>query len=174
MTRRIFIVLALLWGASTVSSYAAVYEWVDDKGISNFTDDLDKVPAKYRQKMKKQELDTRGEVRAPSVQQPVEQVSLPPVSPELPGGHDQAWWNSQFNAIKGEMKVISDNLPQKRDRLAVLRHKRVVFQRGSDRKAYFDLSSEIERDEARLKELQESLAGLEAEADRLAVPKEWR
>ncbi len=174
MTRKILILLTLLWCASALSSYATVYEWMDDKGGSNFTDDLDKVPPKYRQKVKKQEVETRGEVRAPSPQQPAEQPSPPAVSTDLPGGHDQLWWSSQFSAIRKEMKALADNLPSKRDNLAILRHKRVVYQRGSDRKAYFDLKSEIERDEARLKELQDSLAGLEAEADRLAVPKEWR
>lgn len=166
--------LLVLWAVTAPSAYAAVYEWMDDKGVTNLTDDLNKVPLRYRSKVKKQEVDTRGEVRAPATPQPAEQVSPPVASSGPGGGHNQAWWSSRFNSIRNEMKVISDSLPGKRERLAALRHKRVVYQRARDRKAYFDLSGEIERDEARLKGLQESLAALEAEADRFGVPKEWR
>jgi len=72
------------------------------------------------------------------------------------------------------MKNIQDNLPKKRDELAELRRKKIIFSKPSGRIAYYDMLKGIERDEARVTELQNQLAELDAKAAKAGVPLGWR
>jgi hypothetical protein len=166
----------LLAGMLTGPVHATVYEWTDERGVVSFTDDPDKVPARYRKNMKKQEIETQGTVRppAPAEQTPVSPAQPAPAEQTLYNGHDIGWWSAQFKALRDEQKRISDALPEKRVRLTDLHRQRVFYQRSRDRVAYNALNDEIQQDEARLKELQGSLDRLEAEADRFGVPREGR
>jgi hypothetical protein len=170
-----FVYVILLAGAMPVAAHAAVYEWTDDKGVVNLTDNPDKIPAQYRKKARKQDVETRGEPHRPaqtSVPEAAEKTE--PSAPQLIDGHDAAWWHDRFVALRDDQKRISDGLPEKKERLTQLHRKHVIYQRSRDRVAYNSLNDEIQQDEARIKELQGSLEQLEAEADRLGVPKDWR
>ena len=43
-------VLLLLILSFSLPASAEIYKWVDDKGVINFTDNRDAIPAKYRKK----------------------------------------------------------------------------------------------------------------------------
>ena len=45
MKKLIFILVLLIFASS---AWATVYKWVDERGVVNFADDLDKVPPAYR------------------------------------------------------------------------------------------------------------------------------
>ncbi|MGD0844567.1 MAG: hypothetical protein ABSA06_09405 [Geobacteraceae bacterium] len=55
-----------------------------------------------------------------------------------------------------------------------LRRQRTVYQKPGERIAYYDKLREIERDEARVTELQKQLDDLDTKAAKAAVPLEWR
>lgn len=123
---RLVIVLVITVFACS-AALADVYEWVDRDGVTHFTDDLHKVPARYRDKMKRRESAT-AEKRAP-------EASAPPPAPEtlqgipkagLYGGHDESWWRSGFRALREQMKRIQGDLPGKKDELTKLHHEWVV------------------------------------------------
>jgi hypothetical protein len=161
------------------AAHAATYEWVDSQGVIHFTDDPDKIPFKYRNKARQLDLTPApGEKELPPAQPPrqpaVESVPAADNAGSLYGGHNESWWRASFKAWRDEMKTIQENLPGKKERLNVLRRKRIIYQKPGDRTAYYDLSAEIEKDEARIKEVQNQLAALDAEADKSGVPLEWR
>jgi chromosome segregation ATPase len=151
---------------------AATYEWTDSRGGVHFTDDSDKIPAKYRNKAR--EVNVTPENVAPS--QPQSRI-VPPAARESEssyGGHNEMWWRSSFKTLRKEMKNIQENLPRKRDQLAKLRRQRTIYQKPSGRIAYYDMLREIERDEARVTELQKQLAELDTKANKAGVPLGWR
>ena len=155
---------------------ATVYEWTDEHGVVSLTDDPDKIPPRYRTKVRKREIETQGAESSPL---PKGESSISPEAPApaaqtLYNGHDVAWWRAQFKALRDEQKRISDALPAKREQLTDIHRKRTIFQRPRDRVAYNNLNEEIQQDEARLKELQASMDRLAAEADRFGVPREGR
>ena len=179
---------------------AEVYEWVDGQGVVHFTDQLDNVPASYREKVKRRESVSGEKVNvAPTPAAPPAAESAPQEQKaELYGGHDRNWWLSSFKALRDERKDIQDKLPEKKETLTKL-HRRWVISMGrtpkegestsnpenyitqsalstpgKHREAYYDKKAEIEKDEARLKEIEQQLASLEADADRGGVPFEWR
>jgi hypothetical protein len=176
-----FLILFIATILFSFTVYATTYKWVDDKGVVNYTDDPDKIPAKYLKRVKK--LPSTNAEGSPNV--PAEKVrektqTAPGAEPvvqnkeKLFGGHDENWWHSSFSGLHNELKEIEDALPGKKDELVALRRKMTIYQAGRDRKAYYDKLAEIEKDESRIKELNEQLNALDAEASKAGVPFEWR
>lgn len=155
---------------------AEVYQWVDGQGGVHFTDDLDKVPARYRKKVKTIESAAPGERPIPPAAAPAPVATPAPAEkkPELYNGRDQNWWSTAFSVARDELRTAREQLAGKQESLTALRRKRVIYQRTRDRIAYNELKEEIGRDEEKIKQLQEKLANLESEADRAGVPPEWR
>jgi len=122
----------------------------------------------------------------------------------LYGGHEEAWWRGRYADVRNEIKRIQDALPAKNDELEKLHRKWVISKGrkpgegetrddrfvkpppgegelshalsnpGRYRSAYYEKKSDIEKDETRIKELQENLNNLEVEAGKAGVPLEWR
>ena len=148
---------------------AATYEWTDSQGGMHFTDNADNIPAKYRNKAR-QLADT------PDTVAPVQQKNSPAargIGPSY-GGHDERWWRTSFQTLRDELRNIQENLPRKRGQLPGLRHERTIYQKRGERIAFSDMLKEIERDEARVIELQKQLAELDITASKAAVPLAWR
>ncbi|MGA2518338.1 MAG: DUF4124 domain-containing protein [Thermodesulfobacteriota bacterium] len=51
MKKALVLLLALACFIFTSSASATIYRWVDEKGVTNFSDDYDKIPAAYRDKV---------------------------------------------------------------------------------------------------------------------------
>jgi DNA repair exonuclease SbcCD ATPase subunit len=92
----------------------------------------------------------------------------------LYGGHNEEWWRSAFAKIREELKTIQDKLPEEKQDLEAARRKMAIYQYPKYRQAYYDLKSEIEKDEARIEELNKQLESLDNDASRAAVPLDWR
>jgi hypothetical protein len=160
------------------SAWATVYEWVDNKGIVNMTDNPDNVPARYRKVMKVRDIDA-GESTAPD-----EGSKTPAPSPDaaiptsreavLYGGHNEGWWSSAFREARDNIKKLNDQIAGKKKNLEELHRKRVLYQKPSDRVAYYALSDEIAKNEEQVKALQKNLDDLDASADAAGVPQSWR
>ena len=167
---RIIFLLAGVMAMATVA-FAGVYEWTDGQGGVHFTDNADNIPAKYRNKAREKELQPAIEIKNEPAQAVTPTVQSTP-SPY--GGHDETWWRASYSGLREEMKRIQANLPDKRAQLAQLRRKREIYQKPSGRIAYYDMLKEIERDEARVTELQKELADLDDKAAKAGVPLAWR
>jgi hypothetical protein len=180
-TMRYFSWFLLTFFFFSIPAVAAMYEWTDDKGVVNFTDNPDSIPAKYRNKAKKRPsikaepsesvpVQTRQPVETPSSVKPMPQSA----NEVLYGGHDEEWWRSRYGGLHDELKAIQDGLPGKREDLSAARRKFTVYQYPQYRKAYYDLMAEIENDESRINELNNQLETLDTEAARAGVPLDWR
>jgi hypothetical protein len=161
---------------ATVPADAGIFEWVDSEGVTHFTDNPDNIPAKYRKKVKERELEP---VENPPVAPAASPVPPPPENKvgeeqRLRGGHEEWWWHASFSEVRQELDGIQSTLAGKREQLSMVRRKRVIYQKASDRVAYNELDADIKQDEAREKALEDRLVTLEAEADRAGVPQEWR
>ena len=154
------------------AAHATDHEWTDSQGGVHFTDNLNNVPAKYLDKVKK--LDLKPVIQKEKQPAQPEQTSSATAAQSPYGGHDETWWRSSFTALRNEMKSIQDNLPGKKDKLDELRRKFYIFSKPSGRIAYNDMYAEISRDEARVAELQKQLAALDDAAAKAAVPVGWR
>lgn len=176
--RQLFHVLAIVTGF-TVAAQAETYRWVDDKGVIHYTDNPDRIPSRFLKRVK--EIPAPGvdgpgqDSRAPEpIQQRQPQRDLTGSSLNLPGGLSEQEWRARFTALRVEMKTLQDGLPEKREILDQFRRKRLIYQRPQDRSAFNEHKDKIERDEARIKELEAQLAVLEIEASRAGVPIGWR
>jgi hypothetical protein len=166
-------IIFLLAGVLAIAdvALAGVYEWTDSQGGVHFTDNADKIPAKYRNKAREKEMQPAIEIKS----EPAEAITPTVQSTPSPyGGHDETWWRSSYSGLRDEMKRIQENLPYKREKLTQLRRKREIYQKPTGRIAYYDMLKEIERDEARVTELQKELADLDEKAAKAGVPLAWR
>jgi hypothetical protein len=156
------------------SAHAAFYEWGDAEGVTHFTDNPDKIPARYRARAKKLKL---SEEAAPArAAEPVPQAAPEAAEPAGPsfGGQPEQWWRDQFSVLRRELKALQDGLSGKQEKLAELRRKRVIYSKAQDRVALNSLQAEVSVDEVRIAELQQQIAELERRAVRASVPLDWR
>jgi hypothetical protein len=178
------LLVVLVFGFSG-SANADTYQWIDNQGVVNFTDNPDNVPKKYRTKVKVSPSvnsatgTTNSANTGTSVgpdKKPEVTVTTPaaPGGPKLYGGHDQGWWKARYSSLRGELKNLQDNLPAKREELEKLRRKLVLYTYARNRVPYQEKLAEIQRDEERIKVLNDQLASLDTEASTAGVPFDWR
>lgn len=177
---------------------ADTYQWTDSKGVVHFTDNPDKIPRQYRKKVKKRpsvksETPVSVSPAAPKAEEKREASKAPP----LYGGHDENWWRTTTGNLRQELAKLTEELPAKRDKLQFLRRRWVISMGrtpktgesvedldsyvnksalstpGKDREAYYSMKNEIERDEARIKQIEQELADLELQATKAGVPRVW-
>jgi len=177
--KMILVVVLFLWGMPTPGAQAAFYTWVDAQGVTHFTDNPDRIPAKYRHKAKEMNLaDDPAAAKTPVPAQPAA-PPLPPDSalsgePDGYGGKSPAWWRESFAVLRRELKALQEGLPEKQNKLGELRRKRVIYTRVQDRVAVNSMQAEVSADELRIAELQKQLADLDRQATRAGVPAELR
>jgi hypothetical protein len=173
-----FSVVCILTALAASPALGDIFQWTDDKGVVHFTDDADRVPSRYKGKVRVQPTEPQAPAAKPAPAQP-EQVRPVVVQPEpagttLYGGHDEGWWRGRFLELRGSLAGIQNGLPAKRERLLQLNRERVLYTRARDRVAYYDLQAEIDRDEAQIAEFQKNLQDLDREASSAGVPFDWR
>jgi hypothetical protein len=103
--RKVFILLILLVFISP--TYAAtIYKWVDEEGIVNYTDDYNKVPTLYLDRVKILEFFTE---KGPPVQTP---QTTPGIKEEIRTdiyGRDETWWREKVRPWKEQLKEATEN-----------------------------------------------------------------
>ncbi|MBJ6727479.1 DUF4124 domain-containing protein [Geomesophilobacter sediminis] len=152
--------------------YATTYEWVDSKGTVNFTEDLGKVPKKYRKKVRV----IGDETGAPQITETTESTGKgAPVTkaserqPErktLYGGKDEKTWRADFAQARGELKVAEQDVREIGTRMKDISK--------MSRTEYLTLQNSLRQDEARMQGKRKRLDELTAEADAAGVPADFR
>ncbi len=196
--RKLFLALILLLLLDGSNAGADIFQWEDEQGVLHFTDNADKIPRKYKMKVKQRE---SGPVAVPvqkpaDVQAPVAQVPLPLAAEMLYGGQPASWWQERFNAVRQTLAEAKSVLAEKQEALQRAHRAYVVSLDtsrikvdsenedkvksygintiGAKRKAYRDLQEEIPRLEERVREIEAQLAALQAEADAADLPGDAR
>jgi hypothetical protein len=173
-----FLMMALF--LFSVNVQAALYEWKDDRGVVNFTDNPANIPTKYRNRVKKrpsinvENVETSSDQGAGESSQAVEPTPSTSESQASFGGHNEDWWRSRFSSIRDELKATQDGLPAKQEQLEAARRKMTIYSFPRYRKAYYDLLADIEKDNAKIKDLNSQLETLDNEASKAGVPFNWR
>ncbi|UFS69827.1 DUF4124 domain-containing protein [Geomonas sp. RF6] len=189
--RRVALITVLLLQMPLICQGAPVYEWKDSRGVLHFTDNIKNVPNSYRDKVRVRDFGPPepspqgapggavggGTGGAPGGSTAPAQT-LPSVvgkpSGDTYGGRTGLWWRSRFETARTQIATLQNGLSAKQQRLTESRRRHVIFQRPKDRVASNELAAEIDKDQARITELQEELKILQQEADRAGVPAEWR
>jgi uncharacterized protein DUF4124 len=166
----------------SVPAFAETYTWEDDQGTINFTEDLGKVPKKYRKKARiiGEEEPSTAEVKeekVPPAMQPKESsqgdVSLEnkksaPTSKldnkAMYGEKDGAAWKSEFAAMKADVKAAEDQLVANRNRLKDIS--------AMSREEYLTLQDTIRSNEKNVLGLRKKFDELKKEAESAGVPAE--
>ncbi|HJV34931.1 DUF4124 domain-containing protein [Geomonas sp.] len=162
------------------AAYAAFFKWVDESGVTHFTDSRNKIPKKYRKQAKELTMLEDSSPAHPTqeaaptpVQQPAAQQ--PPANQEPTyGGHNAPWWKDQFSKLKAQVKDLQASLAQKNAKLAELRRKRALYFRAQDRVAINEMQDSIAADESKLSDTLKQLDDLDQQATREGVPADWR
>jgi hypothetical protein len=149
---------------------AATYEWTDDGGVVHFTDDQEKIPAKFRKRVKELNIGNDQNVISPAA--PAQGNTPSSVSP--PASPSEGSWRLRFANLRKEIKSLEDSLPAMKDQELALNRKRILYGRTSDRIARNNMVESIAKVEERIKALQEELKSLNKEASDAGVPPEWR
>jgi len=163
--KKLLVMMLLLY---PLSSSAFTYQWTDDRGTVNFTEDLGKVPKKYRKKVKV----SGGEDGAPQTTVISEPESgkakgaTPLQGKKLYGGKDESGWRNEFLSTRGNLQQAESDLAELRGRLGDTSK--------MSRSEYLSIQNSIKHGESRQQQLKKKLDLLQESADRIGVPDEFR
>jgi len=150
---------------------AAVYRWVDGNGSVHFSDNPETIPQKYKKQA--ETIDQGGDNKPTDVQVQSGVVQSPLQTPPVTD-KGQEYWHNRFNDLNVKLKGLKEGLDIKRKTMIEYRHKWLTNQKRTDRQALNQIEVEIGRDEEQIKDIENQLESLDAEAARNAVPFEWR
>jgi hypothetical protein len=161
--KQLLLLMVLLLLVSN-AAYGQLYEWIDDRGSVNFTDNPDRIPAKYRNSATVREGDMKGQGEK-SVK-PAVQPQPPQSKPELYDGKVLSWWQKEYKARLKQLELEKGELERLKDEQNTARRKRITMGRASDRMALAEKRSEAEAKEARVKDLEKELTAFKSSAER--------
>jgi hypothetical protein len=164
--KKLLVVMLLLY---PMSALAQTYEWTDERGTVSFTEDLGKVPKKYRKKVKVIGGDENAAPQISVINEPAKvksKVEEAQKGKKLYAGKDEGTWRNEFLAAKGDLQRAESELAELRGRL--------TDTSKMSRPEYLATQSTIKRGEGRLEALQRKLDLLRESADRAEVPMEFR
>lgn len=164
--RKILVLLLLL---VPVPLLAETYQWTDSRGTVNFTEDLGRVPKKYRRKVKllgQDDAATPGAETAETAKPVARAIEAGTAKKVVYGDKDEKGWRSEFTQLKGDLKLAEQDLTDYRARLGDTSK--------MTRTEYLNLTSSVKHQEYRVQELRKRLEGLNAAADQAGVPADLR
>lgn len=147
--KRLLVLLLLLY---PLSASAQTYEWTDARGTVNFTEDLGKVPKKYRKKVKvigadegtTQIIDTTEPVKGKTKDLGTQTEKKP-----LESGKDEAGLRNEIAATKNQLQATEKELEGLRGRLGDTSK--------MSRSEYLTIQNSIKHYEVRVQELNKKL-----------------
>ena len=161
-------------------AFADFYQWVDDKGVLHITDDLHKVPEKYRGKVKIFKTKPSDEYEEPSPPPPPQRPypMAPAVEEEtrLYGDRPLSWWKETFEKTKEAIRKVKERMTIKRQYISVFEGGRRFGQifAPEDVERYEKYKEELKEDQKELKRLEKELEELRRKATIYGVPRRIR
>jgi hypothetical protein len=160
-----------------VTAFAETYIWEDERGTTNFADDLSKVPRKYRKKARIVGQEEPPSAEAPEKEKPAvppqkgatqEGKEAAPAAKEekkaVYGGKDAATWKYEFAAARANLKAAEDQLVGNRNRMKDTS--------GMSRSEYLSIQNTLKSLEHSVLGLRKQLDDLKQEAQKVGVPAE--
>ncbi len=106
------IILLILLAFATPGYAATVYKWLDKDGVANYTDDYNKVPAFYRDRVETLEFFT--EKRPPEQTPQTKPVIKDEIRTDI-YGRDETWWKEKVHPWKEQLKEATENYERVRE-----------------------------------------------------------
>ena len=154
--KKLLVVLLLLY---PLSASAQTYEWTDDGGTVNFTEDLGKVPKKYRKKVKVLGADDSG---TPQVIENTEPAKTKPK--ESAASQDKKASGSKDDAAsRKDYAIAKANLAATEQEIADLRA-RLDDTSKMSRGEYLTIQNSLKQDEFRAQEKRKKVEQLRESA----------
>ena len=159
--KKLLVVLLLLY---PLSVSAQTYEWTDASGTVNFTEDLGKVPKKYRKKMKVLGAD---ESATPQVIDSGEPVKVKPKDngaqavKKTAAGKDEVALRNEYAAAKANLQAFEQELADL--------HGRLGDTSKMSRSEYLTLQNTVKQDEYRVQEQRKKLDLVREKAERAGI-----
>jgi len=160
--KRLLVALLLLY---PLSALAETYEWTDERGTVNFTEDLGKVPKKYRKRVKvlgAEESPAPKSSVAPEPEPAQPKADEAQKGKKLYGGRDESAWRKDFLTANGELESAESELSALRERLQDTSK--------MSRSEYLAIQNTMKHAESRVARQQRKLDSLRENADRFGVP----
>jgi len=174
--KKYLFIFGLLLYLSPSPVLADIYYWVDTEGVMHITDDMNKVPSEYREKISTMETEPAEKaVEKEAVTGKETQKSKTPEQ-ELYGDHPLDWWRLSFNRVRSEIEAANKELEQKEQFISVFKRGRKLGQRNTakDVETFEKYSVELPLIKNRLDGLKDKLEELQRSARNSGVPKDIR
>jgi len=160
-----------------------MYQWTDESGTVNFSDNPIEIPGEYEKGAKKR--DSIKREASPHQAENSKKYRPPNWAGLLHGGHDENWWRSRFAELHAQIRMKKDTISKKQAKLKVVHFRMAesdaigapTAMYGSpqkNRREYKDLYYEIKADEESVTALEKELESLAIEASRTGVPFDWQ
>lgn len=175
--RKFILISGFLLALLPAFALADIYRWTDTEGVLHITDDLDKIPHEYRNKI----ITTETEAAENGVKVDAskrDRAGDKPKDPETEfyGDHPLNWWRLTFNRLHSEIDAASKELEQKEQFIDMFTRGRRLGQRNKpeDIETFKKYKVEMPLVKKRLKELEGKLEDLKRSARKNGVPKDAR
>jgi hypothetical protein len=173
------LILLVFFCFSPMADAAEVYRWVDDQGVTHFTDDPAAVPEHYRSETKKIEMPGQqtGEPAADVHDEYGEYEEGILVEDDLKE-KDEAWWQNRAKTWKARLEEAYDNYEKTRLRYNTMATEFNASQDPEERK---ELRAELSAMQASMDKLKADIENarkmkeevLPSQAQKAGIPLEW-
>ena len=158
---------------------ATIYKWVDEKGVANFSDELDKVPPVYRERVLKEQIkDVQDVDPPPQIKEPSQKMEERTTDIY---GRGETWWQERARLLKERLREATENYEnvhkkfvKKADEMSQTNfYGRSRSQTRWDAMELNRLREEEKKYEAQIAEANEMLGRLAKEAAEAKANPEW-
>jgi len=137
----------------STDGFAQIYKWVDEKGSVHFTDDITRIPEKYRPKVDRLgAIEERGEskIEKDNTQKKKEDVYKDQL------GRGEEYWRTRVEEWKKKLKTAQENMEQARIRYNELTEKfnesKSSIERNSIKKERDLIKQEMDQNRSKIEE----------------------
>lgn len=150
-----------------------IYSWTDKDGNVHITDSLEKVPQRYRSKVKVRKA---TEPERSDEAAPLKVYEKPQSEIEFYGDHPLDWWKEVFRKLQNDIGSLESGIAAKRQFVELFEKGARMGQRyeSKDIDSYEQYKKGLPADEARLDSLRVDLDELRRKARIAGVPKSLR
>lgn len=180
MKKTLFVMLVSFLAFASYAS-ADLYQWRDEKGVIHITDSIEKVPQKYRAKVKVHESTPPRAVEAPVSESAPPSDIVPPEAPqdrreEIYGDQTLEWWRQTFAKKQEEMRALETSVASKKQFVETFEGGRRFGQTygQSEMDTYNRYKTELAGEQNRLNALKDEFDELKRKATIAGVPREVR
>jgi cell division protein FtsB len=172
--KKVFILLILMVFISPVYA-ATIYRWVDGKGVVNFTDDYNRVPLAFHNRVEKEYLQ---EDETPTPAQEMVAKSKEEIRTDI-YGQDETYWREKVRPWREQLEEATKNYENVHKDFMVRAEGLVRVKFGSKTQyqmvsyALSGLTQQLEEHRAQIAKAEEMLDELSREAEKAKANPEW-